>query len=366
MDHGDVDHGGHGGMGFMSMVEMTQGTPRSSDGLQMEWVDAPFGPLFPGLPGGLALTFTLDGDAVAEAEAGSALNRDPEVLGGPVGAFVEQLAGLDPLSSVAYRLLALRAVEDAAGVEIDEALARARLVALERERAASHLNWLALFGHLIGYGWLARRAAELHLALLRADASGAAGILAGVRRLARRTERTPLLRRGLSGVGKLPGPRWATGPVARASGAPTDARAGEEAYRALGFEPVVAEGGDALARLRVRLAETEQSLVLAHGPPGISSPDSSLLAETVDGALGGVSGVGEATLETPRGAATLRVALEGNEVEGVRLAAPSAGHVRLVGAVAEGREVADALVGIASLDLSPWSLVWDAPGGTPR
>ena len=38
-------------MGFMSMVEMTKDLPRSSDDLPMEWVEAPFGPLFPGLPG---------------------------------------------------------------------------------------------------------------------------------------------------------------------------------------------------------------------------------------------------------------------------------------------------------------------------
>ena len=47
---------------FMSMIEMTEGMPASGDGLIMEWVPAPYGPLFPGLPGGLSLTFTLDGD----------------------------------------------------------------------------------------------------------------------------------------------------------------------------------------------------------------------------------------------------------------------------------------------------------------
>jgi hypothetical protein len=30
----------------------------------------------------------------------------------------------------------------------------------------------------------------------------------------------------------------------------------------------------------------------------------------------------------------------------------------LVNTVTEGREVADALVGVASLDLSPWEVVW--------
>lgn len=134
------------------MVEMTEGTPRSSDGLRMEWVRTPFGPLFPGLPGGLSLTFTLDGDTVAEAEAGSTVGaRAWEDLDGPVESFVERLTGLDPLSAFSYRLLALRAVESAAGTKVDEGVEIARVGALERERAAGHLNWLAGFGHLIGY-----------------------------------------------------------------------------------------------------------------------------------------------------------------------------------------------------------------------
>ncbi|WP_269084937.1 heavy metal-binding domain-containing protein, partial [Sulfitobacter sp. HI0076] len=69
-DHSGHDghdgHAGHGGHSeaaidgiephFMSMVEMTEGQPRSSDGLQMDWIEVPFGPFFPGLPAGLRLT----------------------------------------------------------------------------------------------------------------------------------------------------------------------------------------------------------------------------------------------------------------------------------------------------------------------
>jgi len=47
-DHGSMDHSGmdHGDMAFMSMVDVTKDLPRSSDGLPMEWIDAPFGPFF--------------------------------------------------------------------------------------------------------------------------------------------------------------------------------------------------------------------------------------------------------------------------------------------------------------------------------
>ena len=358
--HDAMDHDGmgHGGMGFMSMVEMTEGTPRSSDGLQMEWVRTPFGPLFPGLPGGLSLTFTLDGDTVAEAEAGSAVGArawgNPRGnLDGPVGSFVERLAGLDPLSPFSYRLLALRAVESAAGTRVDKGGARARVGALERERAAGHLNWLAGFGHLIGYPWLAGRAEELQLALLRADAGGIADVRAGVRKLARRVERTPLLGRKLAGVGKAPDLDGVTGPVARARGGRTDARVEEETYRSLGFEPVFAEGDDALARLRVRLTEAELSLGLMEeaGAGAVQT------APPEDRASGEGSGEGTATVETPRGAARLAVTMEDGRVTVARLETPSTGHMALVKPVTEGRELGDALAGVASLDLSPWEVL---------
>lgn len=351
-DHADTDHEGHGhmdhgDMGFMSMVEMTQGTPRSSDGLQMEWVEAPFGPLFPGLPGGLSLVLTLDGDTVAEAEAGSAVDGERD-LDGPVEAFVERLAGLDPLSPISYRLLALRAVENAAGVMVGEDITLARVGALERERAASHLNWLANFGDMIGYGLLSRRAEELHLAVLRAGSDRLDGILAEIRRLSRRVRRTPLLRRKLAGVGELADLTEAGGPVARAGGRRLDARTDEEVYRNLGFEAVLEEENDALARLRVRLAEVERSLELRVTAGEVSGTGAVPEAD--------ISGSGAATVETPRGAATLKVTLESGVVTAAEMVTPSARHIRLVGAVTEQREVADALVGVASLDLSPWSM----------
>lgn len=356
-EHGHAEHGAHddmdhGGMGFMSMVEMTRDLPRSSDGLQMEWVEVPFGPLFPGLPAGLALTFTLDGDTVAEAEAERGIEgwAPLEGLSGPAETFADRLSGLDPLSPVAYRLLASRALENAAGVAPDERTGLARVGALERERAASHLNWLAGFGRLLGYSWLEERAGELQLALLWSAGPEEVARLAGeAGELARRVEWTPLLRRRLGGIGTLPAGAEASGPVARAGGSAADARRDEEAYRRLGFEPVVLRGNDALSRLRVRLAEIEQSLDLVSRAGSVSTP--------VVAPGGGSSGTGAATVETPRGLATLNLILEGGAVVAFEIGTPSARHLKLVKPVSEQREVADALVGIASLDLSPWEVV---------
>ncbi len=351
-DHGGHGHMDHGDMGFMSMVEITKDLPRSSDGLQMEWVeDAPFGPLFPGLPGGLALTLTLDGDTVARANARGIEGRaSAEDLIGPAETLADRLAWLDPLSPVAYRELALRALESAvAGIQPDERTVLARVGALEKERGVSHLGWLSLFGRLIGYQWLEDRAGSLQLALVRAaDIDEVARLRDEAGRLSRRVERTPLLGRRLGRIGLLPEGANPLGPLARARGVADDARADEDVYRSLGFEPVVRDGDDALSRLRVRLAEIEQSLDLVQkaGEMAVAEP-----AEN-----GEPSGEGSATVETPRGAAKLRVKLKRGVVNTVELDEPTARHLGLVPGIVEQRELADALVGVASLDLSPWGV----------
>jgi len=68
------------------------------------------------------------------------------------------------------------------------------------------------------------------------------------------------------------------------------------------------------------------------------------------------SGTGEATLETPRGAATLSIEIANAQITRAHLTSPSQRLVELIPAVAEGHELADALLGVASLDISPWEI----------
>lgn len=352
-EHAAMEHGGHEMGGFMSMVAMTEDLPRSPDGLPMEWLEVPFGPLFAGLPGGLALTLTLDGDRVARTVVTpSMVNRGlAATWPGPVAAFPTRLARLDPLTPVTYRLLAQRALEQAAGVAVPQRIVHGRISALERERAGSHLGWLAKFAFLLGDQRLEQRAAALQVALLKAtEIREVSQLRAEVTSLLRDLERTPLLRRRLDGIGVVPDHEAtaAGGPVARAAGVIVDTRTEEPLYGHLGYQPVVHHGSDALARLRVRAGEISQSvdLLLATGCGGaneLSLP-------------GDLSGVGRATIETPRGPVTLHVELEGGTVIAAHLETPAAPLVAAVPTVAEGAEVADALVGVASLDLSPWTL----------
>lgn len=360
MSHGSDDTAGmqmnamehmHIGGGFMSMVMMTRHLPRSADGLPMEWLEVPFGPLFPGLPGGLNLVLTLDGDTIARAEVrGGTVRRNlPAAWPGPAETFADRLERLDPLSRSAYRILGWRALEQATGAEPDERETRRRIAALERERVASHLSWLGRLGFLLGDAWLAHRASTFARAVRSAvDPQAVERLREPIGAFVRKVRRTPLLARRLDGVGRIhqEAAHGLRGPVARACGRPDDARQEHAGYPPLGFAPVVDDGCDARARLSVRLAEIVQSLEIIRAAATDGSP------AKPKSALG--TGTGRAVVETPRGRASIAVTLAEGQVVDIALEVPSSGHVQVVHDVAVGHELVGGLLGIASLDLSPW------------
>ncbi len=350
-DHANMDHAsrGHSGMNFMSMVEVTKDLPRSTDGLPMEWIDVPFGPFFPGLPGGLLLSLTLDGDAVAGS--GARFLTEGMNLLSPLPTdsadFVEQLANMDPLTPVAYRLLACRALEDAAGMEVPAGTARARAGALERERISSHLGWLALFAQQTGFDWLMRRAGSLQLEFQHASLEQIVALKPAIHALIKRLRRTPLLKSRTVGIGRLTPQATLRGPVARAAGMPDDARSADRTFTALGFTPARRSGGDVFARLHLRLDEITHSLMLIEAAGAVEWP--TLLP------VGEASGTGDATVETARGPARLQLTLESGQIKGAQLETPSTPHLDLIEPLMEQQELGDALVAVGSLDLSPWS-----------
>ena len=364
-DHSGHDHGGHSGHDahaghsggdtidgiepqFMSMVDLTRDLPASADGLKMEWIEVPFGPFFPGLPGGLGLTLTLDGDAVAETRAQSLVGGPITVDGLTPAEFVDHFAELSPLNPVANRQLASLALESAAGIAADAKTATARAAAVERERIASHLGWLVSFAAQTGLVWMERRAAALQLSFLAAPVDLIATRSASLRAFLHRVRKTPLLRAKLSGNGRIDDGKHMAGPVARAQGVLSDARAGDPVYDALGFQIVTGTGGDALARLHQRCDEIGQSLDLIARAKALSVP------EPLN--IGAASGKGEAAVETPRGAARLTVELRDGKLVAAAITPPSAAHIDLLADLIRTHEIADALITIGSLDLSPWGL----------
>ena len=357
-EHGSPgEHGGHGGHAvsqidgieahFMSMADLTRDQPASPDGLKMEWIATPFGPFFPGMPGGLGLTLTLDGDTVVEAQArslaGSALGASPDPH-----TLADRMADLTPLAPVAMRQLVCLALESATGQDVPLDRATARAAALERERIVSHLNWLAGFAAQVGMIPLERRAATLQLAMRSADAADVARRAGPIRSLLHRIRATPLMREKLAGIGQLDNTKVTTGPVARAAGVAADVRIGDPVYTALGFGAVIQSSGDAWARLHQRCDEISQSLDLIARAGAIETP--------VPGAARSASGSGVAEVETPRGPARLRLTLDAGRIAATEITTPFAALSGLIGHLTVQAELADALTAIGSLDLDPWEL----------
>ena len=224
---------GQGGSG------MTGGTPYGRpmaelgpdpDGLRLDVVPVRVGPFFPRFPSGLVLDIRFSGDLVLDAAIGE----------GAVGPSAGPLRpGLRPF---------LRALTEP--VPIAE---------LELVRAREHLRWLA--DALVAHGLPALGARALRLAQRVQPGDGST-----VRRLARLIGWTQVTRWSTRGVGTVSADDLAglgAGPVARAAGLAEDVRLEDPAYRALGFEPVLGDRGDASARWAVRLAEAAHSLDLA-------------------------------------------------------------------------------------------------------
>ena len=200
------------------------------DGLRLDVVPVRVGPFFPRFPSGLVLDVRFSGDLVLDA----AIGEGP--VGPPVG---PPRTGLRPF---------LRALTEP--VPIAE---------LELVRAREHLRWLA--DALVAHGLPALGARALRLAQRVQPGDGST-----VRRLARLIGWTQVTRWSTRGVGTVSADDLAglgAGPVARAAGLAEDVRLEDPAYRALGFEPVLGDRGDAAARWAVRLAEAADSLDLA-------------------------------------------------------------------------------------------------------
>ena len=119
MDHGEMDHGGHGGHGGMDHsghggMDMAPGGialaggGEDRDGLEMDVLHLPLGPVLPFWPAGLVLRCSLQGDVVVDAEASVV---DGAGAGGPgPGPAPAAVVWCDQVMA----LLALAGVEDAA------------------------------------------------------------------------------------------------------------------------------------------------------------------------------------------------------------------------------------------------------------
>lgn len=279
------------------------------------------------------------------------------------------------------------ATEQALGLRAPRRARYIRSVMLEIERIQSHLLWLGIAGHIIGFETVLMQSWRIRepIMWLCEEITGnrktyGMNIVGGVRRditaeqqpkiraVLDQIEReslavvdaiqgdTPLMMR-LGGVGLLSEEAarrlCVVGPTARGSGLPIDARVDHPyaAYDELVPDVKVQPGGDILARTLVRLEELMDSIRLVReGLDGLLSMPEGDLVMPVEGEVApGREGI--CVVEAPRGEAIHYVLTgENNRHHRWRVRAPTYPNIQAVPAIIQGLSIADVPISIGSLD----------------
>ena len=301
---GPFGQGGTGMTGGVPYGRPLAGRADDRDGLKLDQILVRVGPFLPPFPAGLLLDVKLQGDVIQEVTIPGA-GADDEVSPDDDG------PSADPSQhGHAARL--------ATGDESPFTAALTRpvpIAQLELSRARHHLAWLAEALRVSGLEALGLRVLKLAFGLNIESAES----LDALERWLRRNLSLRWGTRGVGAVTRAQAERLSGGPVARASGDDRDERSLDPAYRLLGFEPVVLDEGDALARWRLRVTEARQSMLLAKRAGASESTPSGVI-------------------ESPRGLL-------------VAGASPSAGLVALLPELLVGMEWGDAVTTVVSLDI---------------
>lgn len=208
---------------------------------------------------------------------------------------VERICGI---CSTSHPFAYVQAVEDAAGVEIPERAKYIRTIIGELERLHSHLLWVGLAGHFLGYNtvwmwaWKYREPVLEMLEIITGNRNHYAMFKpGGVRRdiepamippllkalaeaenkltmITKAVLDDPVLHKRLEGVGVLTKEQAiaysVVGPTARASGVAIDVRKDDPhaAYDLIEWNEIVLPEGDVFAKAKIRLLECFESIAI--------------------------------------------------------------------------------------------------------
>ena len=348
----------------------------------------PLGPFYPTLEEPAYFRLFLDGERVIGSDYRGFYNHraveklgDSELNYNQVPFVAQQICGIcGQVHSCAY----CQAVEDAAGIDVPMRAKYIRSILLELERLHSHLLWVGLAGHIIGFDTILMQAWRIRepVMWLMERVTGnrkhySSNLVGGVRfdidadaaddarRVLDKVEQefkavvdavvidTTILAR-LKGVGILTEEEARSlavvGPVARGSNIPIDARLDHPyaAYAELGVQIQVQDGCDIWARTLVRVFEIFESIRLVRKALD-DMPAGPLMAE-ID--LSPPYGkVGLCSVEAGRGEAHHYV-LTGDENRPYRwrVRAPTFQNLQAVGCMIKGEQLADVPIGIGSYD----------------
>jgi len=294
---------------------------------------------------------------------------------------VERICGI---CSTSHPLACVQAVEDAGNIHVPERALFIRSAVGELERIHSHLLWLGLAGHFIGFNtiwmWAWRfREEVLNILELISGNRNHYGMMkpGGVRRDINKTDipavrglldklqdplklfrdtviEDPLIGARTRGVGILTSEMavayGALGPTARASGVAIDARRDHPnaAYEMLDFDVVTCENGDVFDKTVVRILEMFESIRIIE--------QCLTKLETVKGPVDSdpkcvAPGEGVGVYEAPRGEVFHYIRSDGsNRPVRHKVRAPSFMNVPTNRETVLGGTVADATIILAAVD----------------
>jgi len=294
---------------------------------------------------------------------------------------VERICGI---CSTSHPLACVHAIEDVDNTEIPLRARYIRTLIGELERIHSHLLWLGLAGHFIGYdtlwmwSWKYREPVlqmfELisgnrnHYNMLRVGGvsrdvnpekiPGMTDVLDMLDKkltmIAKAANDDPVLRSRLKGIGVLTHndavDYCATGPTSRASGVPADVRTSEDidAYSLVDFDVIVLENGDVYDKLVVRVLEMLESTKICRQCLEKLKEVKGPILNNVKNISAG-EGIGR--YEAPRGEVFHYVRTDGtNRPIRHKVRAPSFVNIPTYAASCVGLPIADVLITTASVD----------------
>lgn len=352
----------------------------------MHKVIIPFGPQHPALKEPESFSVTLAGENIMKFSARLGYNHRGIEKACEARTYIQDIYLTERICGIcshSHSTCFVQAVEEIASVDVPKRALYIRTLIGELERVHSHLLWLGVAGHEIGFDTLLMytwRDREIVMDVL-AETTGnrvnyGINTIGGVRRdidknqtartlkaIDKLEERTkyyiqvareePTLIARMTGVGVLPKEDavklGAVGPTARASGVDRDVRRDDPyaAYGELDFKVITDDHLDVYGRTVVRLGELMESYkmirqILKDMPEG---PISVRVPRKIP--------VGEATsrYEAPRGEDLHYVKSNGTEKpDRVKVRAPTLANIQTVAKMLEERHLADLPIVIAAID----------------
>ena len=351
-----------------------------------ERVTVPVGPQHPALKEPESFSLTLIGEQIAEMSVRLGYNHRGIEKACEERSYIQDIYLIERICGIcshSHSTAFVQAVEEIAGVALPKRASYIRTLVAELERIHSHLLWLGVAGHEIGfdtllmYTWRDREVVMDILAALTGNrVNYGLNTIGGVRRdvspeqkeqmlkamdvLEERTkyyikvatEEMTIIQR-LSGVGVMLPPDairlGAVGPTARASNIDRDVRRDDPyaAYGELNFKVITSDQNDVYGRTLVRVGELMESYNmirqllknLPDGPITVKVPRKIPAGQALS------------RYEAPRGEDVHFVRSNGTEKpDRVKVRAPTLANVQAVSHMLKDRYLADLPIVVAAID----------------